>query len=167
MHSYKLVVWNRIVLQALYMVENLFKLLNFANALVIPKILFWVLKRPGFDLSDFLFVLDLLPGQVHIKKVQNHEIKTPEVVSSGKILLHVRIETGIGDCPSKVLVSPPRDWNIVLQMLLGQSEVNYKYLAVHVSFTNYKIGRLDISVDKSFGMHALYTVQHLNKQCYD
>lgn len=57
-----------------------------------------------------------------------------------------------------------RDWHVVLQMLFGKAEVYDENHGALLSFTDYEIGGLDITMNESSLVDVVNAVKHLHNQ---
>ena len=72
------------------------------------------------------------------------------------------IETGICYSTSKLSLFPFIYRGSVLEVLFGETEVNYEHLATDVPFANDEVWWLDIPVNEPSRMDIVYTIQHLD-----
>lgn len=74
------------------------------------------------------------------------------------------IQACIRNGPSEVSLLPLRNWHVVLQMLFGKAEVNDENHGALLSFTDYEISRLYITMNEASLMDVVNAVEHLHNQ---
>lgn len=135
------------------MVENIFDLPHVLDASASPKVLGRSLCALGFDECCFVPLGLVAPRQLDVQEVEHHVVERPHVVSPRQLLLQVSIQTRVHNSPSELGSLGPRDHlPILMEVLLGNAEVDEVKAGVSVALANDEVRRLDVPMDESFGV---------------
>ena len=154
--DHQLVIRHVCIVQRLNVIEYLLDLLD-AFGRSDPQFALRTLEALRLDVLDLhdREISLLSPLELLVQKVEHREVQTPHVVTSGQIDIVVRIEAGKRYRAPKIRIFALRDGVVVsIQVLLGQAEVHDENSAI-LAIQN-KIGRLDITMDKTALVHFFH-----------
>lgn len=130
--------------------------------------LFGVVEALGFDILDLVHgvLLYFSPAKFFFKKIKNHKVETPQIVTPRQVDVVVGVEACKAHCASEVSSSSllDRAFRVVIQVLFCESEVNDVYF-LKVLAEN-KIGSFNITMDIISVVHLFDGIQHLYEQLY-
>jgi len=136
----------------------------------------WVVFRQSFDSDLHLLLLDVsvffslwpswkaLPWKLTLQEVEKYMANRFEAVSSGLLVTNVSVQGGVSSCSCEIFTVFERYVLSVAGLVaLCQTKIN-NVDGVFGSFrsSSHEIIRLDVSVDDSFFVNYLNSLEHLN-----